>query len=74
MSSTAPAFRDVRETNNDLGTMLPPQGGGGEPLGCCGAHKGHDAATGWGSVYISAFSKAARKLVAKPKGTPKRKR
>lgn len=58
------AFRDVRKTTNDIGVMLPVQGGGGKPLGCCGAHKGHDAATGWGSVYLKAFSEAARKLVS----------
>lgn len=58
-------FRDVLKTTNDLGTIIPPQGGGGSPLGCCGAHKGHDAATGWGSVYVDAFSRAARRLLAR---------
>src|SRR5262249_4780222 len=52
-------FRDVVKGNNDLGSYIPEAVGGGAPLGCCSAGPGYDLATGWGSVNVAAFSKAA---------------
>jgi kumamolisin len=61
--SRRPVFNDVVRTNNDLAAMLPPSAGGGRALGCCAAKKNHDAASGWGSIYLPAFSRAARRLM-----------
>lgn len=61
--SRGPVFRDVRRSNNDLGSMLPRDAGGG-PIGCCPAGRNHDPASGWGSVSLPAFSLAARRAAA----------
>jgi subtilase family serine protease len=61
--SRRPVFNDVLRTNNDIAAMLHPLGGGGRPLGCCAATKNHDAASGWGSISLPAFSRAARRLM-----------
>jgi subtilase family serine protease len=61
--SRRPVFNDVVRTNNDLAAMLPPSAGGGRPLGCCAARKNHDPASGWGSISLPAFSRAARRLM-----------
>lgn len=53
------AFNDVTLGNNDIGRALPPQAGGGNPLGCCQAKPGYDWASGWGSLKIPGFAKAA---------------
>ena len=53
-------FRDVLRTNNDLGSGLPASAGGGGPAGCCRARRHFDAASGWGSIDLPAFSGAAR--------------
>lgn len=52
-------FRDVTKGNNDLGSLLPKEVGGGHPLGCCGARPGYDWASGWGSLKVLGFAKAA---------------
>jgi len=60
--SRRPVFRDVRKGSNDLGVMIPnPSGGPSVPIGCCPATRNHDMATGWGSVFLPAFSRAARR-------------
>jgi subtilase family serine protease len=51
----ASAFNDVTVGNNDLGRALPPEAGGGRPLGCCPARKGYDWASGWGSLKLPGF-------------------
>ena len=61
-------FRDVRDGNNDTGSKLPVDAGGGDPLGCCPARKGYDRASGWGSLAAAAFTDAAGR--AKPAGAP----
>jgi subtilase family serine protease len=55
----ADAFNDVTVGNNDLGKALPPEAGGGRPLGCCPARKGYDWASGWGSLKLPGFAKLA---------------
>jgi kumamolisin len=55
-------FRDVTRGNNDLGSLLPADAGGGHPLGCCGARPGYDWASGWGSVKVLGFARAALRL------------
>jgi kumamolisin len=55
----AGVFFDVRKGNNDLGRMLLPEVGGGRPLGCCSARSGYDWATGWGSLKMVGFARAA---------------
>lgn len=64
--STAPIFRDVTSGSNDLGKWINPKvrsggttyytGGHNRPLGCCKATPNFDAASGWGSVNLPAFS------------------
>jgi subtilase family serine protease len=54
-------FRDVTKGNNDLGRLTPAEAGGGHPLGCCSATPGYDLATGWGSLQVEGFAKAAVK-------------
>ncbi len=70
-ASSAALFNDVKVGTNDLGEWL---GGGnfsfrpmwsktfrhvkGRPLGCCSATKRFDAATGWGSPKMPAFTDA----------------
>lgn len=53
------AFRDVTRGNNDLGRLLPPEAGGGGPLGCCHAKPGYDPASGWGSLRLPGFARLA---------------
>ena len=53
------AFFDVTEGHNDLGRLLPPEAGGGQPLGCCHARLGYDLASGWGSLKVAGFTKLA---------------
>lgn len=55
----AGAFNDVTVGNNDLGKALPPEAGGGRPLGCCPARAGYDWASGWGSLKLPGFVKLA---------------
>lgn len=52
-------YSDVTIGNNDIGRALPPDDQGGIPVGCCEAKAGYDKASGWGSLKIPAFSKAA---------------
>ncbi len=59
-------FRDVVRWNNDLGELIGPATGGSNQLvGCCAARRGYDAATGWGSLTVPAFSAAARRIAAR---------
>ncbi len=57
--SRGSVFRDVTRGNNDLGILTPAEAGGGRPLGCCSATPGYDLATGWGSLEVDGFAKAA---------------
>lgn len=52
-------FFDVRQGDDDLGKLLPASVGGGHRLGCCSAGRGYDWASGWGSLKVIAFAKAA---------------
>lgn len=54
-------FHDVTSGGNDLGPFLP--GNGGHALGCCDAHAGFDAASGWGSIDVTAFAAAALRVL-----------
>lgn len=53
------AFNDVVTGDNDIGRALPPQAGGGRAVGCCRAKRGYDWASGWGSLKLPGFSRAA---------------
>jgi len=57
--SRASVFNDVTKGNNDIGRALPANVGGGKPVGCCSAKAGYDWASGWGSLKIEQFTKAA---------------
>lgn len=57
--SRAGSFNDVTIGNNDIGIALPPEAGGGVPVGCCRAKPGYDWASGWGSLKLPGFAKAA---------------
>jgi kumamolisin len=57
-------FYDVTSGDNDLGTLIPAEAGGGEPLGCCAAGPGYDPVTGWGSPDVARLSRAARRVAA----------
>ena len=57
--SRAGSFNDVTIGNNDIGIALPPEAGGGRPIGCCQAKPGYDWASGWGSLKLPGFAKAA---------------
>lgn len=59
------AFFDVSEGNDDLGRLLPPEAGGGHPLGCCHARSGYDLASGWGSLKVPGFTKLAAAAAAR---------
>jgi hypothetical protein len=50
-------FHDVTQGSNDVGPYVP--GGDGRPLGCCQAGRGFDWASGWGSLDLSGFDRAA---------------
>ncbi len=56
-SAGASIFRDVTAIGNDIGPWIP--GSEGQPVGCCTAGPGFDAASGWGSVNLAAFDAAA---------------
>lgn len=58
-------FNDVTLGDNDIGRALPPQAGGGTPLGCCQAKPGYDWASGWGSLKLPGFAKAAAAAAAR---------
>jgi subtilase family serine protease len=49
-------YSDVTVFGNDVG---PYVGGSSAALGCCSAGAGFDAASGWGSLNVAAFSPAA---------------
>lgn len=53
-------FDDVTEGDTDLGTLIPPSAGGGQPVGCCSAGPGFDLATGFGSPYVDVLGKLAQ--------------
>lgn len=57
--SRAAVFNDVLRGNNDIGRALPPQAGGGGPIGCCSAKPGYDWASGWGSLRVAPLAQAA---------------
>lgn len=57
--TAARAFNDVRIGSNDVGTAVPREAGGGTPLGQYEAGRGYDLASGWGSLKVSGFSRAA---------------
>jgi kumamolisin len=61
-SAAAGIFHDVTAYGNDVGSYIP---GNGQPLGCCSAAPGFDAASGWGSVNIANFDAAALQLLPK---------
>jgi kumamolisin len=50
-------LEDVTRGNNDLGSLTAADAGGGEPLGCCSANVGYDAASGWGSIQMPGLAK-----------------
>ncbi len=49
-------FDDVTRFGNDVGAYI---NGNGRSLGCCRARRGFDAASGWGSINVTAFTRAA---------------
>jgi kumamolisin len=53
------AFFDVRQGDDDVGKLLPKNVGGGHRLGCCAAGRGYDWASGWGSLKVAGFARAA---------------
>ena len=57
--SRSSVFRDVTRGNNDLGVLTPAEAGGSRPLGCCSATPSYDLATGWGSLEVEGFARAA---------------
>jgi subtilase family serine protease len=59
------AFNDVVAGDNDIGRALPPQAGGGRPVGCCRAKRGYDWASGWGSLKLPGLSGAAARLASR---------
>ena len=50
---------DVTHGNDDLGTLLPADAGGGAPLGGWSARVGYDMASGWGSLNMPNLAKRA---------------
>jgi subtilase family serine protease len=55
-ASEAPdVFSDVTVGSNDVGPFIA----GNQPLGCCAAGAGYDAASGWGGVNLVNLSTAA---------------
>jgi kumamolisin len=57
-------FTDVIVGNNDIGRSLPAEAQGGLPLLCCKAKPGYDWASGWGSLKIPGFAKAAARAAS----------
>lgn len=53
------ALSDVRIGSNDVGAAVPREAGGGQPLGQYQAGRGYDLASGWGSLKVAGFSRAA---------------
>jgi subtilase family serine protease len=62
-SVAAHVFNDVTAYGNDVGPYIP--GGNGEPLGCCTAGAGYDAASGWGSIDLQNLAIAAAEVLPK---------
>jgi kumamolisin len=60
-SSHAAVYGDLTKGDNDLGEMIPPAAGGGQPLGCCSAKRGYDLVSGWGSPRLLTLDRAARR-------------
>ena len=60
----ASVVRDVVSGDNDVNVAVPRDAGGGEPIGQYHAKRGFDPASGWGSLKLSAFSRAALKAGA----------
>jgi subtilase family serine protease len=58
-------FYDLRHGDNDLGEMIPPSAGGGQPLGCCSAKRKYDLVSGWGSPNLVALDRAARRAAGR---------
>jgi kumamolisin len=58
----AGVFADVTVGSNDVGPFIQASG---QPLGCCSAGPGFDAASGWGGVNLGGLAAAA--LSAQPK-------
>jgi subtilase family serine protease len=58
-ASAAKILSDVTTGSSDVGVAIPVPQGTGQALGCCTAQKGFDAASGWGSLRVAAFSDAA---------------
>jgi hypothetical protein len=52
----ASVFSDVLAYSNDVGPFIR---GNRKPLGCCAAGRGFDRASGWGSVNMASFGRAA---------------
>ncbi|MDR9372107.1 S53 family peptidase, partial [Conexibacter sp. JD483] len=61
----ASVLRDVVTGNNDVNVAVPRDAGGGSPAGVYSAKRGYDPASGWGSLKLSAFSRAALKAGAR---------
>ncbi len=59
-SRAAGIFYDVTSFGNDVGPYIP---GNGRPLGCCSAAPGFDLASGWGSVDVANFDRAAVQIL-----------
>jgi kumamolisin len=56
-SLASSVFSDVTRFSNDVGPYIP--GGNGQPLGCCNAVVGYDAASGWGSMNLASLDQVA---------------
>lgn len=63
---------DVTRGNNDLGRLTAADAGGGQPLGCCSANVGYDAASGWGSLKMTGLAKVGvERFKSRPAPAPK---
>jgi kumamolisin len=62
-SAAAQVYNDVTEIGNDVGPYI--SGGNGEPLGCCSAGPGYDAASGWGSIKLANLAVVAKAALPK---------
>lgn len=58
-AEAAKVLWDVTKGSNDVGVLSTPPVSSGEPFGCCSASKGYDAVSGWGSLNVPAFERAA---------------
>jgi subtilase family serine protease len=61
-SSASSIFYDVTSYGNDVGPYIQ---GNGQLLGCCSAARGFDPASGWGSLDIADFDRAAVQILPK---------